>query len=103
MTSSSSTLIDLIFTNCPEKVVCSEVSHVGISDYSLVFVQHKLGVERSVSSHGTITYGKFVIVAQHWDDLQLFDDPNDVWLAGKALFLTVVDKHAPLWTMCVCP
>ena len=30
ITSSSSTLIDLIFTNCPDKVVCSGVSHVGI-------------------------------------------------------------------------
>ena len=38
ITSSSSTLIDLIFTNCPDKVVCSGVSHVGISDHNLVYV-----------------------------------------------------------------
>ena len=36
------------------------------------------------------------IVSQSWDDLILFEDPNEMWLAWKTLFLNVVDKHAPL-------
>ena len=36
ITDKSSTLIDLIFTNTPDRIVCSGVSHIGISDHSLV-------------------------------------------------------------------
>ena len=53
-TSSSSTLIDLIFTNCPDKVVFSGVSHVGISDHSLVYVYRKLCIDRSESDNKTL-------------------------------------------------
>ena len=107
ITSSSSTLIDLIFTNCPDKVVCSGVSHVGISDHNLVYVYHKLCIDRSGSGHKTVTYRKFKnfrsesfrndIASQSWDDLML-EHPNDMWLAWKTLFLSVVDKHAPIRT-----
>ena len=34
----SSTMIDLIFTNSPTRVVCSGVSHISISDHSLIYV-----------------------------------------------------------------
>ena len=40
--SATSTLIDLIFTNCPERVVCSGVVNISISDHSLVCVFRKL-------------------------------------------------------------
>ena len=33
ITDKSSSLIDLIYTNSPERVVCSGVAHVGVSDY----------------------------------------------------------------------
>lgn len=36
ITESSSTLIDLIYTNYTDRVVCSGVSHIGISDHSLI-------------------------------------------------------------------
>ena len=42
ITDKSSALIDLIDTNCPEKVVCSGVAHVSISDHSLVYVYLKI-------------------------------------------------------------
>ena len=35
---SSSSLIDVIFTNCINRVVCSGVLHVGISDHSPIYV-----------------------------------------------------------------
>ena len=113
ITSSSSTLLDLIFTNCPDKVACSGVSHVGISDHSLVYAYRKLCIDRSGSGHKTVTYRKFKnfssesfrndIASQRWDDLLNFEDPNDMWLAWKTLFLNVVDKHAPLRTKRVRP
>ena len=35
-------MIDLIFTNTVDKIVCSGVSHVGIRDHSLVYAFRKL-------------------------------------------------------------
>ena len=37
VTDTTSTLIDLIYTNYPDKVVCSGVCHVSIDDHSLIF------------------------------------------------------------------
>ena len=37
ITPSSSSLIDLIFTSHQDNIICSGVSHVGISDHSLVY------------------------------------------------------------------
>lgn len=103
---SSSTLIDLIFTNSPDRVVCSGVSHVGISDHSLIYVFRKLSIGLHNKGHSTVTYRKFKqfnsmnfrsdICSQNWDSINTCNDPNDMWLAWKNIFLSVVDKHAPL-------
>ena len=42
ITEKTSTTIDLIFANEPDKIVCSGVSHVGISDHSLIYAFRKL-------------------------------------------------------------
>ncbi len=47
ITDSSSTLLDHIFTNTPDKVVCSDVSHVSICDHSLIYAFRKLSVGSS--------------------------------------------------------
>ena len=57
-TASSSTLIDLIYTNSPDRVVCSGVSHISISDHSLVYAFHKLSIEFPSRGHNTVTYRK---------------------------------------------
>ena len=36
VTEFSTTLIDLIFSNEPNKIICSGISHIGISDHSLI-------------------------------------------------------------------
>ena len=42
-TESSSTLFDLIFTNRPDSmIICSGVSHIGISDHSLIYAYRKI-------------------------------------------------------------
>ena len=38
ITENSANLLDVVFTNCPDNVVCSGVLHVGISDHSLVYM-----------------------------------------------------------------
>ena len=52
-------MIDLIYTNCSARVVCFGVSHVGISDHSLIYVYRKIAVGLSNSRHSTVTYRKF--------------------------------------------
>ena len=60
ITDKSSTLIDLIYTNCPERVVCSGVAHISISDHSLVYAYRKLSFDTN-KGHTSITYRNFKI------------------------------------------
>ena len=105
-TESSSTLIDLIFTNRPDRIVCSGVSHIGVSDHSLIYAYRKLSTDSPSRGHTTVTYRKFKnfnssnfrsdIAHQNWQIIGNYDNPNDMWEAWKKLFLLCVDKHAPL-------
>ena len=38
------------------------------------------------------------ILAQPWDDIKTFYDPNDMWKKWKDLFISVCNRHAPLRT-----
>ena len=108
ITDTTSTLIDLIYTNCPDKVVCSGVCHVSISDHSLIFAYRKLLIGVASKRHNTIEYRSFKnfsrdyfrsnIASENWDALDNFQDPNNMWCEWKIKFLNVVDAHAPLRT-----
>ena len=104
-TESSLTLIDLIFTNRPDRIICSGVSHIGISDYSLIYAYCKLSIDSPLRGHTTVTYRKFKnfnssnfrsdIEHQNWQIIHNYDT-NDMWEVWQKLFLFCVDKHAPL-------
>ena len=108
ITEKTSTTIDLIFTNEPDKIVCSGVSHVGISDHSLIYAFRKLSAGKHTKGHTTISYRNFKhfdadsfrndISLQDWDYIKTFGDPNQMWHAWKTIFHNVVDRHAPLRT-----
>ena len=101
ITESSSTLLDVIFTNMPDKIVCSGVSHICISDHSLVYAFRKLsiGVSHSHRGHSTMTYRNFKnfnssnfrndIYQQNWDIIMNYDNPNDMWHVWKYTFNSV--------------
>jgi len=59
VTDTTSTLIDLIYTNYPDKVVCSGVCHVSISEHNLVFAYRKLSIGAVSKKHNTINYKNF--------------------------------------------
>ena len=111
ITFSSSTLIDHIFTNTPDKVICSSVSHVSISDHGFIYAFCKLSVGTPTRIHWTISYRKFKnfdsikfrndISLQNWNHINEYKNPNDIWYAWKTTFSSVADKHAPLRTKCV--
>ena len=98
----------MIFTNQPNNVNCSGVSHVAISDHSLIYAYRKISIPTASKGINLVSYRQFKhfnsanfragIFAQPWDDLKLFYDPNDMWKKWKDLFLTVCDRHAPMKT-----
>ena len=100
ITDRSSTLIDIIFTNCPERVVWSGVAHISISDHSLVYAFRKLSINFR-KGHSSITYRNFNhnnIYNENWEYLGSALDPNQMWAEWKTKFLQLVDKHAPIRT-----
>ena len=56
VTDTTSTLRDLIYTNHDNKVVCSGVCHVRMSDYSLISAYRKLSIGVASKRHTTIKY-----------------------------------------------
>ena len=96
----SSTLTDVIFTNCQNNIVSVGVSHVSPSDQSLVYAFRKMSIN-SPKGHSTLTYRKFNnfdsarfrcdISTQDWDRVNSYDDPNVMWDIWKNLFLQCVD------------
>ena len=101
VTDTTSTLIDLIYTNYPDKVVCSGLCHVSTSDHSLIFAYRKLSIRVASKRHNAIEYRSFKnfgCASENWDGLDNFQDPNDMWREWKIKFLNVVDTHALLRT-----
>ena len=91
------------------RVVCSGVLHVGISDHSLIYVYCKLSPEFASKGHSTKTNRSFCnfnrenfrrdISRQDWSYNS--NDPNVLWADWKAKFLSIVNSHAPIKTKCV--
>ena len=105
ITPTTTSLIDHIVTNMPEKISDSGVIHTGISDHSLVFAIRKISIvtkqENTLEIRNMKNFdeGKFIeeLLKQHWEYVYFFaDDPNAMWEIWKNLFLEVLDKHAPL-------
>ena len=105
VTMTTSSLIDHIVTNTPEKISDSGVIHTGISDHSLVFAIRKIYVvkkdEHSIEIRNIKNFNenKFIskLMQQHWEYIYYCaEDPNAMWEIWKSIFLEVLDKHAPL-------
>lgn len=59
ITDTISTLIDLIHTNCSDKVICSGVCHVSVNDHSVIYIYRKLAIGAVPKGHNTIMYRNF--------------------------------------------
>ena len=107
ITQFSSTLIDLIYTKYTDRVVCSGVSYIGISDHSLIYVYRKLSLAFPSKGHSTISYRNFKnfnresflneITQQDWT-CNGSKDPNVLWADWKTKCLDIVNIHARLQT-----
>ena len=107
VTNHSRTLIDHIYCNTPNNVLCVNVPKLGLSDHFPIFVTRKINSLTSVkNSHFTITYRSFKgfneenfcndLKSIPWDIIKMFDDTNDAVETWSSLFLDVANKHLPL-------
>ena len=106
VTSDSRTLIDHIYSNCPENVTSLNVPKIGLSDHFPIFFTRKMHVRPPKMNHYTISYrsfktfdeAKFIedIQSVPWDTIKLFDDADDILEAWLDLCSQVVDKHVPI-------
>ena len=79
------------------------VIHVGISDYSLIFLQRKVSVPRSEPKLIKRRNIKQYNVDDFRSDLaaglvnltSTIQDPNGLWSEWKSIFLAAADMHAP--------
>ena len=105
ITPTSAALIGVIFTKCPDRIVCSEVRHISISNHSFVFACRKLSISGTSRGHDVITYRNFLkfnrencrndVASQSWHQIYCSTNPNDVWLQWERFFISIVDKHSP--------
>ena len=108
VTMTTSSLIDHMVTNTPEKIASTGVIHTGISDHSLIFAIRKIHVvvKQAANTIEIRNMKKFNeqnflrdLSNQCWDYVYFYaDNPNDMWKIWKQLFLEVLNKHAPLQT-----
>lgn len=104
ITQNTRTLIDLCITNTPEKVTCSGVRHVSISDHSLVFMCRKSRFDRrstriiEIRSFKKFNENKFLedISQMPWAKINTSNDVNEMWKQWKEMFMSCVDAHAPI-------
>ena len=90
----SSTLIEVIFTNCLDRVVCSGVSQTSFSHHSVVSAFRKISFESSSKGHNTVLYRKYKnfdfrndISLKKWDCINIYNDPSGQ--LGKLYFFNV--------------
>ena len=97
-------MLDLCLTTTPEKVSASGVIRSGISDHDIVYMVRKLNHFR-INRHRTtqkrclkhFKHELFIndLESVSWENIA-DSIPNRRWEKWKAVFLNIVDKHAPL-------
>ena len=97
----SQTIIDLIITSSPEKITVKGVSHLGISDHSLVYANIRVRKERAqrvfktVNSYKNVNSDKFrkEVESAPWGVCNVFDDIEDQVWTWEYLFKEISKDH----------
>ena len=96
-TVNSNILIDLIYTNCPNKVVASEVIHLGISDHSLIFAIRKTAIQSNKNTHKVVNERNIqkidINISRNdlrnlpWNEIKKLRDVNAQWQLWNKKFV----------------
>ena len=108
-TGKSESLLDVILVSNTNQVLESDVLISSISDHDLVYIKLRLKREKSpptfitTRSFKNYSSSKFLkdVATSPWSVLEIFDDPDDKLFAFNVLFNDVLDKHAPVKTICI--
>lgn len=105
ITSTSKTLIDVIFANDTSRIKMSGVSHISISDHSLIYTIRKIAIPTK-NRHKYITTRDFRnfnpnkfradLRTMPWSSINTCESPEDMVDIWQRLFTTVADVHAPV-------
>ena len=95
VTLTTSSLLDHVVTNTPEKISHSGVVHTGISDHSLIYairkIRHfqknddfvKIRNMKNINENNSVNE----LLNHHWECIYFFvKDPNHMWEIWKELF-----------------
>lgn len=104
ITSTTKTLIDLCVTNAIDCTTNSGVLHIGISDHSLVYMSRKQRVIKSLPKickvrsfkHFNEAHFKNDVSQMPWSNVDVLDDPNEMWSMWSKMLMQAIDKHAPI-------
>ena len=107
MTAHSTTLIDHVYTNQPDKITECFVPKFALSDhYPVCFTRHTSQLQTIKRNHNSIKYRSFTTlkILQFLEDLNTEiekfkctqSDSNMNSSTWNALFLSVLNKHAPM-------
>ena len=107
VTAHSATLIDHVYTNQPDKITECFVPKIALSDhYTVCFTRHTSQLQTKKRNHNSIKYRSFMIFENSAlledlnTEIEKFkcsqSDSNMNFSTWNALFLSVLNKHAPI-------
>ncbi len=99
MTMTSSTLLDVCLTPTPDKLVLSKVVQIAISDHYMILVVRKIKIRpKQNNRHKKVEIRNFLmdLSNQEWELLGNNFCVDRMWEIWKIIFLSVLDKHAPI-------
>ena len=103
ITDHSQTLLDVLFTSSPDVFSSSGATECVGSDHLMIFGEHKEEVKLPAKVCTVRSFKKCEekallsdLGSAPWQVMDSFDDVNDKLSYWMTLFLSVVDKHAPL-------
>ena len=104
VTTTSSTVIDLIFTNKPNNISNSGVIDLGMSDHSLIYAVKKMTTPKHRQTCSKVRNFKRFNETDFIQELSRIPwyittqcmNPNDSWHIWESFFQEALDKHAPL-------
>ena len=107
ITPNSSTLIDIILSNEPSKILKSGVLHLGISDHSMVYAVRKFSIPtKNTQKHVTTrSFKNFKsdafreeLKSVPWDIINKCNTPDKMVDLWESMFLKIANTHAPMKT-----
>ena len=101
----SKTLIDVIFSNDPSRIILTGVAHIGISYHSLVYAVRKIAIPTK-NTHKYVTTRSFKnfnaesfisdLKEVPWNILSHCNTSDEMLEIWQELFTSIADVHAPI-------